>query len=38
VAVVCSRPLKGIGVTDNKLLGAQIKADSHNPTSPGAAC
>jgi hypothetical protein len=29
--------LKGIGVTDNKLLGAHIKADSHNPTSPGAA-
>ncbi|MGB6765655.1 MAG: hypothetical protein WBE66_24855 [Mycobacterium sp.] len=29
--------LKGIGVADNNLLGAHIKAKSHNPTSPGAA-
>jgi hypothetical protein len=29
--------LKGIGVADNNLLGAHIKANSHNPTSPGAA-
>jgi hypothetical protein len=29
--------LKGIGVADNKLLGAHVKADSHNPTGPGAA-
>jgi hypothetical protein len=26
--------LKGIGVADNDLLGAHIKAKSHNPTSP----
>jgi hypothetical protein len=29
--------LKAIGVADNKLMGAHIKADSHNPTSPDAA-
>jgi hypothetical protein len=29
--------LKGIGVADNNLLAAHIKAKSHNPTSPGAA-
>jgi hypothetical protein len=29
--------LKGIGVTDNKLLQAHVKADNHNPTNPGAA-
>jgi hypothetical protein len=29
--------LKGIGVADNNLLGAHVKANSHNPTSPGAA-
>jgi hypothetical protein len=29
--------LKGIGVADNNLLGAHIKAKSHNPTSRGAA-
>jgi hypothetical protein len=28
--------LKGIGVADNNLLAAHIKARSHNPTSPGA--
>jgi len=28
--------LKGIGVADNSLLGADIKAKSHNPTSPAA--
>jgi hypothetical protein len=29
--------LKGIGDADNSLLGAHVKADSHSPTSPGAA-
>ena len=29
--------LKGIGVADSNLLGAHIKAKSHNPTGPGAA-
>ena len=29
--------LKGIGVTDNKLLQAHTKADHHNPGSPDAA-
>ncbi len=29
--------LKGIGVADNDLLGAHIKARSHNPTEPGGA-
>jgi hypothetical protein len=29
--------LKGIGVTDNKLIQAHTKADQHNPSSPDAA-
>ncbi|VBA59028.1 hypothetical protein [Mycobacterium attenuatum] len=37
IIALLNEALKGIGAADNNLLGAHTKAESHNPTSPGAA-
>jgi hypothetical protein len=37
IIVLLIEALGCIGVADNNLLGAHVKANSHNPTSPGAA-
>jgi hypothetical protein len=35
IIALLNEALKGIGVADNSLLGAHVKAKSHNPTGPG---
>ena len=37
IIALLNEALKGVGVADSRLLGAHTKANSHNPTSPGAA-
>lgn len=37
IIALLNEALKGIGVADGRLLGAQAKVESHNPASPGAA-